>query len=303
MPDLALFYDHAEWLIPLQRVLDARRVDYVGIDVAGHSFDPSHIAPPAPIIFNRISMSSFKRTADHPIFYADALLGAWERAGARIINGGEAFAIDHNKARQLEIIASLGLKAPDTRVVRRREDIASAAQTIGFPLLVKGNIGGAGAGIVRFDSASELKAAALPDSIDKVWLVQGYHTPQDGHIIRFEFIGETFVYAIAVDGGGQFDLCPADACVSTPGKPVVTMTKFEPSEEQIEAARSLVRAAGIDVGGCEALIDQATGELIFYDINAFSNFAANAVELLGFDPHEQLADMLEAEITVLKETA
>ena len=81
------------------------------------------------------------------------------------------------------------------------------------------------------------------------------------------------------------------------------MTKFEPSEEQIEAARSLVRAAGIDVGGCEALIDQATGELIFYDINAFSNFAANAVELLGFDPHEQLADMLEAEITVLKETA
>ena len=144
MPDLALFYDHAEWLIPLQRVLDARGVDYVGIDVAGHCFDPAHIAPPAPIIFNRISMSSFKRTADHPIFYADALLGAWERAGARIINGGEAFAIDHNKARQLEIIASLGLKAPDTRVVRRREDIAAAAQTIGFPLLVKGNIGGAG---------------------------------------------------------------------------------------------------------------------------------------------------------------
>ena len=302
MADLALFYDNADWLAPLKRVLDRRGIDTVWIDAAGHRYDPAAIEPPARLVFNRISMSSFKRTADHPIFYADALFGAWERAGAKVLNGGEAYAVDHNKARQLEIIASLGLDAPATRVVRRREDVVAAAGEVGFPLLVKGNIGGAGAGIDRFDSADRLDPSLVPDSIDKVWLVQRYHAPRDGHIIRFEFIGDDFVYAIAVDGGGQFDLCPADACLTEPGKPTVTMTRYEPTAEQVDAARRVVRGAGIDVGGCEALIAD-DGRLLFYDINAFSNFAANAEELLGFDPHEQLVDRLEAEIAATKELA
>lgn len=305
MPDLALFYDNAAWLAPLRAALDARGVDYVAVDAVSHIFDPTSAEPPATVVFNRVAMSSFKRNGDHPIFHAEACFAIWADHGADVINGGEAFRIDHSKARQLALVARLGLATPATRVVHRRVDLSVAAEEIGFPLLVKGNIGGAGAGIARYDSAEELAIAvrgdAVPTSIDKVWLVQEYAPPRGGHILRFEFLEDRFLYAIKVDGGGQFDLCPADACVVEPGKPAVSMIPFEPTTEMIDAARAIVREAGIDVGGCEALVDDRDGTLRFYDINAFSNFAANAQELLGWNPHDDLADWLVARITAAKE--
>lgn len=303
MPDLALFYDNAPWLAPLRAALDARGVDYVAIDAAKHVLDPSDPTPPARVVFNRIAMSSFKRDGDHPIFHAEACFSIWAQAGADIINGGEGFRLDHSKARQLALIARTGHAAPATRIVHRREQLPTAAEAIGFPLLIKGNIGGAGAGIARYDNAGELSEALrdnlVPDSIDKVWLVQEYAPPRNGHILRFEFLEDRFLYAIAVDGGGQFDLCPADACVSGSGGSRgsgASMSVYEPSAAMVDAAREIMRAAKIDVGGCEALIDDRDGTLRFYDINAFSNFAANARELLGWDPHEDLADWLVARI-------
>jgi hypothetical protein len=58
----------------------------------------------------------------------------------------------------------------------------------------------------------------------------------------------------------------------------------------------IVKAAKIDVGGVEYLIDDRTGDALFYDINALSNFVADAVNLIGFDPHENLVDFLQKEI-------
>ncbi|MBC7797637.1 MAG: hypothetical protein H7Z37_12255 [Pyrinomonadaceae bacterium] len=55
-------------------------------------------------------------------------------------------------------------------------------------------------------------------------------------------------------------------------------------------------AAKIDVGGVEYLIDDETGDALFYDINALSNFVADARNLIGFDPHEKLVDFLQQEI-------
>ncbi len=34
---------------------------------------------------------------------------------------------------------------------------------------------------------------------------------------------------------------------------------------------------------------------MYYDINALSNFVADAVNVVGFDPHERLVDYLEEE--------
>jgi hypothetical protein len=45
----------------------------------------------------------------------------------------------------------------------------------------------------------------------------------------------------------------------------------------------------------EYLIDDRDGRPVFYDINALSNFVANAPEVIGFDPHARLVDYLEHE--------
>lgn len=300
MPDLALLYEHSEWLRPLFAELDRRGIVYQAMRADGHMFDPARPAPPAPLIFNRIAMSSFLRGADHPIFYAQALYAAWEAAGARVINGARAMAIDASKARQLAVIAGLGFDIPETRVVHRVADLVVAAESMHFPLVVKANIGGSGAGIMRYDSLDQLREWAaegmVPDSIDKVWLVQDFVPARDGRILRFEILDGRYLYALSVDGGGGFDLCPADACLAEPGKASVTIERAEPEPGLIAAAEKIIVAAGIDVGGVEALIDDRDGSVRFFDINGFSNFAADPVNLLGWDPHATLVDWLEQQI-------
>ena len=62
-------------------------------------------------------------------------------------------------------------------------------------------------------------------------------------------------------------------------------------------------AAKIDVGGIEYLIDDHTGEALFYDINALSNFVADAVNVVGFDPYARFVDYLEQQLELTTENA
>ena len=54
-----------------------------------------------------------------------------------------------------------------------------------------------------------------------------------------------------------------------------------------------MRKAKIDVGGIEYMIDDRDGRLVYYDVNALSNFVADAVNVVGFDPFARLVDYLE----------
>jgi len=298
MHDLAVFYEHPQWFVPLFAALDRRGIDYVKIGIEGHVFDPAASPPPARVVFSRLAMSSFLRSPDHAIFYSSALYAHWAGQGARIVNGADVLAVDANKARQLALIAGLGLAAPATRVVHRAVDIPDATRGLRFPIVVKANIGGAGAGIMRYENADDLAVAVadkfLPTSIDGVLLVQEYVPARDGRVTRIETLAGKYLYAIDIDGGGQFDLCPADACVAD-GKPII-MVKADPAPALIDAAERIACAAGLDVGGVEVMIDDRDGVPRFYDINALSNFVARPLDVLGWDPHEKLIDYLEGEI-------
>lgn len=302
MHDLAIFYEHPAWFAPLFAALDSRGVDYVRIGVEGHRFDPSASQPPARVVFSRLAMSSFLRSPDHAIYYAHALFAHWSGLGARVINGAAPLAVDSNKARQLALMTSLGLAVPATRVVHRAVDILAAATELRFPLVVKANVGGSGAGIMRYETPEDLAVAVadkfLPTSIDGVLLVQEYVPARDGTIARLETLDRKFLYAIDIAGGGAFDLCPADACVAD-GKPIV-MTKADPDPALIDAAERIATAAGLDIGGVEVMIDDRDGTPRFYDINALSNFVAKPLDVLGWDPHETLVDYLEREIAKVK---
>ena len=41
------------------------------------------------------------------------------------------------------------------------------------------------------------------------------------------------------------------------------------------------------------IIDDRDGTARFYDINAMSNFVAEPLNVLGWDPHDRLIDVLE----------
>jgi hypothetical protein len=61
--------------------------------------------------------------------------------------------------------------------------------------------------------------------------------------------------------------------------------------------RKIVSAAGIDVGGIEYIVDDRDGQIYYYDVNALSNFVADAPRVIGFDPFEKLVDFLLKEVS------
>ena len=298
-PDLAVLYEHPQWFLPLWAALDRHGVSYEAIRLSDHSFDPASRDTPAPVVLSRVAMSSFLRETQHGIFYAESLYDHWAANGAKVLNGAEIIAIDSSKARQLSLIARLGYAIPETRIVHRKEDLLAAARTMRWPLMVKANIGGSGAGITRYAGEEELAASikdgTVPDSVDSVLLVQDYVPPRGGVITRVETLAGKFLYAIEVESGGDsFDLCPADACAVTRGP--IRMNAVTPPAELVEAAERIARATGLAVGGVEYLVDDRDGVARYYDINALSNFVAKPLDVLGWDPHDRLVDYLKAAI-------
>ena len=303
--ELAILYEHPTWFAPLFATLDLRRVAYEKVRLTDHQFDPAGSPPPAPVILNRVAMSAFLREPEHGIFYAAALLDHWRERGAAVLNGADVLAIDSSKARQLSLIARLGLAIPTTRVVHRAHDLLDASTGMSWPLLVKANIGGTGAGIVRYGSREELASSvadgAVPDSIDKVLLLQDYVPPRGGTILRVETLAGRYLYALEIESAGDsFDLCPADACLARPGRKAVRMSAVTPPPELIRAAERIAQAVGMGVGGVELVIDDRDGVPRFYDINAMSNFVAKPLDVLGWDPHERLVDLLQSKIAARK---
>jgi predicted ATP-grasp superfamily ATP-dependent carboligase len=233
--------------------------------------------------------------------------------GIRVVNNRAAFTVETSKALQLSLLRSLGLAYPRARVINHASQALSAARDLRFPIVVKANIGGSGAGVVRYDSRESLEravqAGTIDLGIDQTALVQEFVPAREGHITRVETLGGRYLYAIKVfTSGDSFNLCPADICQTTDGveltrlacpidapKNGLQVEGYTPPAEVIDAVERIVQAAQIDVGGVEYIIDDRDGSLLYYDINALSNFVADAPRVIGFDPHARLVDFLEEE--------
>lgn len=310
---LAIYYEHPDWFRPLFAELDRRGTPYVKLHAAGHRFDPADERPPYALLFNRMSPSAYLRGHGNAIFYTLHYLAYLERRGARVINGYAGYVTETSKALQLALLQRLGLPFPPARVFNRAADAPDAARGLRFPVVVKPNIGGSGAGVVRFDTPEELErtaaSGALELGIDHTALVQEYIPAAEGRITRVEVLGGRFLYAIRIyTPGDSFNLCPADVCRTVGGAELVRtacpvdapkndlrVECYTPPRAVIDQVESIMHAAGIDVGGVEYLDDARDGRRYYYDINALSNFVADAPRVVGFDPFARLVDYLERE--------
>ena len=312
---IAIYYEHPNWFRPLFHELDRRETPYVRVDAGQHRFDPSE--PPRngnrpALVFNRMSPSAWKRGRSSAIFYTHDYLGHLEQQQINVFNGAAAYRFETSKALQVSLLKQLGLPVPRTRVVNHPSLLPMVAEGLTFPLIVKPNIGGSGAGIRRFDDFLSLVAASedpqFEGSLDGTILLQEYHPPKGKSIVRVETLEHKYLYGIRVHLGdeGGFDLCPADICRSTDGReltsaacPVdavkkgLTVERFDPPSHIVTAVERIAAAAHIDVGGIEYLESERDGQIYFYDINALSNFVAEPQTVLGFDPTSRLVDALE----------
>ena len=320
---LAFLYEHPQWFQPIFRELERRGVAFQKLLIPDLFYDIGAQSQSFHVLFNRMSPSADSRGMGSGIFHTLAFLEHLELLGTRIINGPKAFRYEVSKAAQHSLLRTLGIRYIPSRVIHRAEQAKAAAEGLRFPIIVKANIGGSGKGIARFDSAAELDAAIQTRHIDlgydSIALVQEFVPARDGHINRVETLGGKYLYGIKVYTAGEtFDLCPADICRTATGESLDTSAtnhdaaggacvleaakaglKVEghtPPRDVVETVERIVQAAGIDVGGVEYMVDDRDGEIYYYDVNALSNFVADAPRVIGFNPVENLADYLQAEV-------
>lgn len=298
---VGVLYEHPEWFKPLFSELDRQSIPFVPIDAAQNTFEPGTDSNQYSLVVNRMSPSAWLRGHGHAIFHTLDYLGHLDRIGANVLNGREAFEYEISKARQLDLFASLGVRYPRARVVNHHSQILDAAGGLDYPVLLKPNIGGSGGGIRSFADRGELADAVSDDmemGLDHTMLVQEHLPARDESIVRVEILDGAFLYAIRIRLlPGSFNLCPADYCeipgvvdgVSGRGLPIEGYT---PRDSIIEQAQRIVSAGGMDVGGVEYLINDRDGEPYFYDVNALSNFVADAPEVIGFDPFVNLVSVI-----------
>jgi hypothetical protein len=308
---IAVLYEHPDWFRPLFIELERRGLPFERLAADAHAFNPAETQPPYSLVFNRASPSAYLRGRGNSLFATLHWLRHLERLGVPVMNGSAVYALELSKATQLGLLSTLGLPFPASRVINNPALASKAAEGLRFPVLVKANIGGSGAGIVRYDTPEALRDATsrgeVQLGVDGVALVQESAPLRNGHITRVETLNGKFLYAINVyPATGSFDLCPADACQTTNGVELVrgacaidapkTGLRVEgvrPSDAIIAEVEAIAQAAQLDVGGIELLVDDRDGRHYYYDINALSNFVADAPNVVGFDPWIPLVDALQ----------
>jgi hypothetical protein len=330
-PRLGVVYEHPAWFAPLFAELDRRNIPYDRIDLSAHTFDADVRSIPWSLALNRLSPSAHVRGHVQTLTYGREFLRYLETAGVDVVNGSDAFALETSKVAQYLLLRRLDLRVPRARVINHPSQATAAAGGLAFPVIVKPNIGGSGAGMQRFDTPDALQRAAasgtLSLGVDHTALVQEFLQPRDGHIVRVEILDGRFLYAIKVFPKPEegFNLCPADICrpgeeagaasngdgvrggAGTAGSPLsadlcpvelpkvaLRVEAYVPPDPIIRDVADVIRAAGLDLGGVEYLTNERDGKVYFYDINALSNFVSDALRVVGFDPYAELVKYLAA---------
>lgn len=315
--NVAFLYEHPTWS---QKLIDSFRrndIELKLIDIGTLTFDTGELELDFDLLINRVNiMPSADRNSD-VVFHTLHFLDWVELMGINIINGSRAHRVGASKAIQNGIFSRLDLRFPAAIAIYRIEDAVAAANTLGYPVIIKPNIGGSGSDVARFDSAEELTRAIEHKSftlgVDGSGLVQEY-IQSDGYVYRVEILGDDLFYSIkqAVIEN-QFNYCAADGCSTQShqegGAGDMSYCAAE-STNQIELldvpphvlqqVKSIVKSATADVGGVEYFMDQKTGMPCFYDFNPYSNFVGDGEDLLGFSPEQRFVDFIKNEMRRLQ---
>lgn len=287
MPKIFVLHENDEWVVPLRSALESRRLPYEEWHLAEGGIGLSE-APPPGIYYNRMSASSHTRGHRFAPEFAGSVLAWLESHGRRVINGGRALELEVSKVKQYAALSAAGIRTPETVATVGIESLRQAIRDFGTPLVLKPNRGGKGLGVQRFDDAAQAEAfidsGAFDFGPDGTVLVQRYIQPAEPVIIRNEFIGGGFHYAVRVDTSDGFELCPADVCAVGGATGAPTRPKFELLQDFVHPLHApmeqFLRRNGIEVAGIEMITDQ-NGEAWVYDINTNTNYNPEAEAAAG----------------------
>jgi len=296
MKKIYVIHENEDWVIPLRAAFEQLNLPYEEWFINKLSLDLSEV-PPEGIFYNRMSASA--HTREHR--YAPEATGnvlAWlHRHGRTVINGRRALQLEVRKSEQYIALQEFGIPHPKTIVANDVSLLLNAVDKLDiFPFIIKPNRGGKGAGVQLFQSKESLRVTIendlLGESLDGIWLVQQYVEPANNRIVRAEFVGGEFLYAVSIDSSKGFQLCPADVCnVSDDFCPVGESSNDEKfvildqyKNADLKKYGQFLKANEIGIGALEYAEDK-NGTRWVYDINTNTNYNSKAE--LAFGNHKQ----------------
>ena len=290
MNRIYVLHENSTWVEPLRAAFETQGLPYHEwfLDEGIVPFDQ---APPEGVFYNRMSASSHTRGHRYGPELTHLVLNYLESYGRRVVNNSRALSLELSKLAQYAALKRAGIQTPRTIAAVGHDSVLKAAHAFGAePFILKPNRGGKGLGVQRFASveavAAYLDGPALAPPIDGVWLVQQYVQAPEPFIVRCEFVGGRFLYAVRVDTSEGFELCPADACqtngaaTQAPRADKFTIIDDFDDHPILEAYERFLKANGIEVAGIEFIVDRA-GEIWTYDVNTNTNYNAEAEARAG----------------------
>ncbi len=286
-----LLHENDAWLPPFRAAFARHGLAVEEWHLAEGGFDFSS-APPPGVFYNRMSASAHTRGHDTAPELTAAVLAWLEAHGRRVINGSRALDLEVSKIRQYAALQAAGVRVPATRFASGRAALRREAESLGAPFIAKPNRGGKGLGVSLFSGLEAFDAwLESPDfdpGRDGITLLQQRIVSPESAIIRCEFVGGHFLYAVRVDTSGGFELCPAEACrVGDAACPVgeeAPRAMFEILQDftppDLERYEALLAAHDIAIAGIELIVD-AAGEAWTYDINTNTNYNPEAEAAAG----------------------
>ncbi len=307
--NIAFLYEHPDWSESLIQAFSKRNLQLLLLNAADLAFDTSRMPGDYDGVINRVNIMPSADRNPKIVFHTLHYLNWLEIAGVRVINGFKAHNIGSSKVMQNAVFSKLGLNHPAGIAIYNDSDVLQAAKDIGYPVIVKPNIGGSGSGIAQFENAAEvelaLKNKMLDLGIDGSGIVQQY-IHSDGYVYRVEILGDQLFYSIRQTiQEGVFNYCAADGCstdsvaeraseefdfcVVESGSGIEV---FDAPEQVLSDIVRIIQCCGADVGGVEYFIESGTNKPCYYDYNPYSNFVTDGESLLGFSPEEQYVEFV-----------
>ena len=289
MKKIYVLHENSEWVEPLRRAFVELKLPYEEWFINTGKVSLSEV-PPEGVFYNRMSASSHTRDHRYAVEFTEPIISWLEANGRRVINDRRALQLETRKFEQYLKLNSFDIKTPATVAATGKDEVLSAIKQLGkAPFMLKPNRGGKGAGVQLFNSLESVESTMDGQleslSLDGITLVQEYIKPVDSCIVRVEFIGGKFYYAVKVDASGGFELCPADACevgddfCPTDSDEAPAPTKFEILSDyqnpDIPKYEAFLKANGFEVAAIEYVENEA-GERIVYDVNMNTNYNSQA---------------------------
>tara|TARA_B100000614_G_scaffold137133_1_gene122098 strand:- start:54 stop:827 length:774 start_codon:yes stop_codon:yes gene_type:complete len=241
--------------------------------------------------------------------FTSVILNWLKSFNKRIINDGSALALEVSKSLQYLKLQEAGIKTPKSIFCSSKKQLLDAAESFKKPFITKHNRAGRGLGVKLFENKKDLKSylddPLFENSIDGITILQDYIDANPKVIHRIEFVNSKFLYAVQVDAGNSFELCPCDSKNNSgaggsnnpDGNKFMILKDYKNSD--LKKYENFLKKNNIEIAGIEYITD-SSGVRYTYDVNTNTNYNLIAEEKANQNGMLEIAKFLKKELEKVK---